>query len=1161
MWWGCSSPCWYPGLQCRGCQGPPGAMGWGEGNPREELGRGLSVVPKSLLGALGWGAECPSAQWDWVRGDPVSCWQYLDGSGRLWGLLLVAFLGPGVHTGVVPEVGESQYPPSVSLSRMAEEEPRQGGDPQGDAPCSGVLDVGGFPPSMEVELLVLYFESRRRSGGGPVQSWQRHGPHLTITFQDPRDAQRVLARSPHRLEGAELRVVPAPPWDPSRLLLGGLNSETPLELLEPHLGTLLGRPPGTFTLSQGPAGWGLLHLHDPLTPQELAVVEQQVQCWGPEGARIQLQRVPRTPQVLVRAAVPGLSHDLLELYFENRRSGGGSVSDVKVLPGRQAAIVTFQQLDVAERVLERQHQLQGMVLSVEPHYSFLGAPEEDEIPVPGETLSLGTANTPGTSTSPDTVPPVPAKLEQTEPAVPSPMPGELPDAITGGHKDTEGDEAVARRWQYPEQAATVLASAQDEALVLAQDAVLVPPAVAQEEMLELAALAQDEVLVAAEPGAVRYLQWHYQDLLGSIPEVSLVPLEGGDVAGFRVSGQPDRCQAAAEFLQSLLGTVGSQTVPLQFPGIARFLRDQGGHSLLCQLESRFQCIIQVDSGTWSPPDPQLELTDLLPSSCYRDAQHCPGDTSDIEEIKELLAALHPGDATDDATDDFTDSASDDDPWAGTEQDAGAEPLAVGSGDGAREPQWGMGDARLAEEEAQMLLAIQRSMDSSRCQEQEVAELARATALSLRSFQREQLALPSEEEEEEDDSRLRAALEASLEEAVPAADVARVTIFCSFERDVSAVPQALEQALEGQLRAQVVVSERLQALPASCLALLQRRHAVSLQLSHGTATLNGFAEYAAAAARDLRALLGQLPEPGLPDLGTSTARWVRWDPSGTAIPYPAEAVEQLERAWQHQQRRLDLVLAGRPLTIDLQRMEEFDIGSARAVAISRSQPPAHSDRHLLGLEVPGLEEEEVRLLSLSEDSEEFAATVCQFYQSLEEQHGRISIVRVQKLIHPLLYQQYQLKKGSVARECAPGTVVERVLFHGTTEGCSREICLHGFNRSFCGRNGTLYGLGVYFAVSAALSARDQFSPPSPDGSKFIFMAQVLTGDYVKGSPGLRAPPLRAQPGNCPPRRYHSVVNSSQRPSIFVIFNDTQAYPQYLITCRQLGEDARTHTDPL
>lgn len=60
--------------------------------------------------------------------------------------------------------------------------------------------------------------------------------------------------------------------------------------------------------------------------------------------------------------------------------------------------------------------------------------------------------------------------------------------------------------------------------------------------------------------------------------------------------------------------------------------------------------------------------------------------------------------------------------------------------------------------------------------------------------------------------------------------------------------------------------------------------------------------------------------------------------------------------------------------------------------------------------------------------------------------------MQKLIHPVLYKQYQLKKGSVKRGCGAGTTVERVLFHGTTKASSREICLHGFNRSFCGKNG-------------------------------------------------------------------------------------------------------------
>lgn len=44
----------------------------------------------------------------------------------------------------------------------------------------------------------------------------------------------------------------------------------------------------------------------------------------------------------------------------------------------------------------------------------------------------------------------------------------------------------------------------------------------------------DEALVPMEPGALRFLQLHYQDLLGSIAEVTLLPLDDTDVTGFRV---------------------------------------------------------------------------------------------------------------------------------------------------------------------------------------------------------------------------------------------------------------------------------------------------------------------------------------------------------------------------------------------------------------------------------------------------------------------------------------------------------------------------------------------------------------------------------------------------------------------------------------------------
>ena len=316
-----------------------------------------------------------------------------------------------------------------------------------------------------------------------------------------------------------------------------------------------------------------------------------------------------------------------------------------------------------------------------------------------------------------------------------------------------------------------------------------------------------------------------------------------------------------------------------------------------------------------------------------------------EEIKELLAALRPGEAAGDG-----EPAPQPGDVLGGEQDPDAEPLTVADGEGTGEMPSGERVAGMEEEEAQMVLAIQRSMDSTRREEE---ELARATALSLRSYQQEQRAAPGtreEEEEEEEDAGLLAALEASLEEALPAADTARVTLFSPFERDVAAVPRELEQALEGRLRAEEVESERLRALPAACrrcLTFLQRKHAVRLCLRGGTATLRGFAEYTAAAARDLTLLLRQLPQPEHRPPTAAAACWVRWDTSGTAVPYSPEAAALLERAWLRRERRLDVLLDGRPFTVDFERMEEYDIGNACAVAISRSRPPTESARRLLG----------------------------------------------------------------------------------------------------------------------------------------------------------------------------------------------------------------------
>uniref|UniRef100_A0AAY4D1M5 Poly [ADP-ribose] polymerase n=1 Tax=Denticeps clupeoides TaxID=299321 RepID=A0AAY4D1M5_9TELE len=185
--------------------------------------------------------------------------------------------------------------------------------------------------------------------------------------------------------------------------------------------------------------------------------------------------------------------------------------------------------------------------------------------------------------------------------------------------------------------------------------------------------------------------------------------------------------------------------------------------------------------------------------------------------------------------------------------------------------------------------------------------------------------------------------------------------------------------------------------------------------------------------------------------------------------------------------------------------------------------------------------------IENSSDEFQDVVKEFYDTIEEYHNKIRIIKVEKITNSLLYNQYKLKKASMLAN--PTSVgVERTLFHGTNERSVKEICVHGFNRSFCGKNATVYGQGVYFAVNAGLSVSDTYSPPNADGHKFVFMVKVLTGDYTVGQHEMKAAPLKED--SAIPLRFDSVTDSMSRPTLFVIFNDTQAYPEYLITCQKI-----------
>ncbi|XP_044293868.1 protein mono-ADP-ribosyltransferase PARP14-like [Varanus komodoensis] len=156
-----------------------------------------------------------------------------------------------------------------------------------------------------------------------------------------------------------------------------------------------------------------------------------------------------------------------------------------------------------------------------------------------------------------------------------------------------------------------------------------------------------------------------------------------------------------------------------------------------------------------------------------------------------------------------------------------------------------------------------------------------------------------------------------------------------------------------------------------------------------------------------------------------------------------------------------------------------------------------------------------------------------------------IEQIERIQNPFLWQSYQAKKEDMVRKNGHHNN-EKNLFHGTPYSTVIPINNTGFNRSYAGKNAAMIGNGTYFAVNASYSAQDTYSTPDSSGKKYMYVARVLTGDYCVGKHGLITPPSKNVGGF---DLFDSVTDNMANPSMFVIFHDAQAYPEYLITFRK------------
>ncbi|XP_064204293.1 protein mono-ADP-ribosyltransferase PARP10 [Anguilla rostrata] len=1213
------------------------------------------------------------------------------------------------------------------------------------------VEVYEIPAEIEDEFLMLYFENKRRSGGGPLVSLNRRGSCAVLVFEEAEVAARVLAKEPHVLQGASLTVRKQAPKDPGKLLLRGMNPRTSLELLELYVENVTGIKDGGYTLypSQG-KDLALIHFHKPISKEEIQRLFAKINEKLLDGATIQPEQIEQTNTILVENLAPSTTEDMLTLYFESRRGGGGEVKEVNMISEGRAKVI-FVDFEPVERILKQTHKLEECNLNIQPYYDFMErkANPQSLSPLNGIgqlsdniehvlTSSLGIDESPliamDTSVS-ETLPTTVRGLETVEeagdrvglapraeavepnkvnilcraPSIPFSSHISLPDPmklnllknsllfqdLQKSHSSFDiriMDSAVEISGPsqpgvqqlksqilefFSEIAQAHLTFDEEKARLLVRDEVkdrllehlkrqglpstytvsdgvvtvtssslkavneackFIKSSISEfnlavtpeyecmlysrewfafldslgfctvangENQIKVVTLAgmenekkdgiigflstpiQVETVITMEPGKLKYIQIHCHQLLADMEQVSIFPLESEDVTGFRLHGNANACQIVDEVLRGVVSSVLTRTITVNQPGVARFLVEGEGASILAEMQHKFQVYISTEKVHWEPLEDQdiyelawkltseqnfkRSLSDSHSGSVHRlspalsrtDLNSNDVDGADrelIEEAKRLVSVIDPvqdleGEDlytaepmalslsidTDNQDDDCTMVVEEvlrvapegkDNAELQTEEEAAAcaKPPSVG-------PLMTQTDL---EEDAMLSLAIQYSMEQGSSAADSDDELQKVLEMSRREMQHDSAA----------DSQLEKAIHISLQDAIKAANTAEICVFAGYNHDLIRVDIALGKKVSLRQCEEKVEHKCLKSLSEhqkKCVDLIQRKHAVQVLVQGTTATVSGFKDYVLEAVADLKKLLSKISNMESDSEILRNVQWVWHDSNSQPIPYPASATVFIENAWKMRQKKIDIVFDDRPYSIDFDKMEEYNISSGKSIQIERKILSAVD----LYMDIP---DEDFSLLSnlpdasrVDEDSDEFQDVVREFYESIQEYHNKIKIIKVDKLTNTLLYNQYKLKKASMLRS-GTSAEVERTLYHGTGETSVKEICVHGFNRSFCGKNATVYGQGVYFAVNSAVSVSDQYSPPNADGYKYVFVTKVLTGDFTKGRHEMKTAPLKEN--SDVPLRYHSVVDNENSPTLFVIFNDTQAYPEYLITCKKI-----------
>ncbi|XP_042330729.1 protein mono-ADP-ribosyltransferase PARP14-like isoform X2 [Sceloporus undulatus] len=322
--------------------------------------------------------------------------------------------------------------------------------------------------------------------------------------------------------------------------------------------------------------------------------------------------------------------------------------------------------------------------------------------------------------------------------------------------------------------------------------------------------------------------------------------------------------------------------------------------------------------------------------------------------------------------------------------------------------------------------------------------------------------------------------------------------------------------------------------------LQIEIKVELEASSPSIHVHGRTRDVLTASTEIQKLIRKVrdgkEEQSKADLLSNLVEW-QYEDNGQYKAFDSLINMQIEAAAQHQ-RQLEITIQNKCYRVDPNQQHALDAQGSR-ISLRRVAKAEDNLAMTLPEEWEDMGQMRVKVVDLNPEMKEYLTVKQMFCQTCNSW----TVEKIERIQNPYYWQAYQIKKQEMDAKNGH-TNNERLLFHGTASTSLTLINNSGFNRSYAGMHAAVYGNGTYFAVDASYSAHDCYSKPDANGKKYMYLARVLVGEYCVGTQGLVVP--KAKSATDPTNLYDSVTDNKKPPSMFVIFNDIQAYPEYLIT---------------